>query len=508
MKRGATAPEVFIAVSLCEGVVHPMDSGLGGGFQAVVYNESCKTSYYLNAREKSPKHWPQCGNNIDRTQLQDFIGVPSVLKGYEFLYTNRQCGYRPQLKWADLFTPSMKLAYTGWIVSPTFANILPLFDFGDLFRVQQDNTIINPRLGNFIKQIINDGPKSSLYRPKGYLNKAILTDLGRINKFVTKSDITLYNVTVGRPIKCKFMGYRVETTNLPGGGRLICLALSVLDNLMAINRGQNPVLKTRIGRFVLMAEMQRHILTMHNHLKQYTYTKLMSESKTIAKRILKKFKTGSSSAWTLGSVTKYGRIKLPDLEHVPNPFGTTNVVVKINGVTIVTTSTVNWSFGSQHYHRKYGFFYNNQLSDFNKLNPNHPNYCKSNATPQSSISGTYFINQHNRTVFMVGAAGGKKILSSVFSVIFNYFIGGMTLQESVDYTRCLINLRHDTIACEADLDHAIQRQFHKYYPNSRIEIAHESGYSAITAATSLRGRNEAVFDKRRGGKGYVLKDFV
>lgn len=500
--RGATAPEVFIAVAVCEGVVHPMDSGLGGGFQAVVYNETCRSSYYLNSREKAPTRWPSCGNN--QAELTKFIGVPSALKGYEYLYTSNRCSYKPRLHWPELFKPAMNLAYGGWKSSYTFSNILQRFQFGNLFGTNFGGTsITNHRLGDFIKQIMAEGPKSSLYEPNGHINRVVLNELGLVNEFMTKSDIVQYNVTVGATIKCKFMGYRVETTDLPGGGRLICLTLSILDEVFK-GDVKKRIINTKIERFILMAEMQRYILTMHNHLKRYKYKTLLKQTKMIARKLVKRFKSRAKN-WQLGEVHKYGAIKLPNINFVPNPFGTTNVVVKVDGVTIVATSTVNWSFGSQYFSEKYGFFYNNQLSDFNKFDPTHPNYCHANATPQSSISATYFLNKRNRTVFMVGAAGGKKILSSVFGVIYNYFIERMPLQKAVDHTRCLVNIRHNVIGCEADLDPAIKKVFKRYYPDSEIKIKHESGYSAITAATSLRGRNEAVFDKRRGGSGYAFE---
>jgi len=56
IKKHASAEQIYVAVSLCEGIVHPMDSGLGGGFQAILYDDvnHRKVAKYLMSREYSP----------------------------------------------------------------------------------------------------------------------------------------------------------------------------------------------------------------------------------------------------------------------------------------------------------------------------------------------------------------------------------------------------------------------------------------------------------------------
>lgn len=95
LERGATVEQTYVAVSLCEGLVHPMDSGIGGGFQALIHNARVQQKtgsrhVYLMSREYSP---------FDKSyRLQPFIfgnsvGVPAVLAGYARLLGVNQCIY-------------------------------------------------------------------------------------------------------------------------------------------------------------------------------------------------------------------------------------------------------------------------------------------------------------------------------------------------------------------------------------------------------------------------------
>ena len=94
-ERSATVEQTYIAVSLCEGLVHPMDSGIGGGFQAIIHNARPQQKrgsrhVYLMSREYSP---------MDKSfRLEPFIfgnsvGVPAVLAGYARLLGVNQCIY-------------------------------------------------------------------------------------------------------------------------------------------------------------------------------------------------------------------------------------------------------------------------------------------------------------------------------------------------------------------------------------------------------------------------------
>ena len=54
MRRNGTAVDAAIATLYCNGVVHSMSMGLGGGFVATVYTASTGKAVSLMARETAP----------------------------------------------------------------------------------------------------------------------------------------------------------------------------------------------------------------------------------------------------------------------------------------------------------------------------------------------------------------------------------------------------------------------------------------------------------------------
>lgn len=87
LNRDATVEQAYIAVSLCEGLVNPMDSGLGGGFQALLH-DSINRDYYLMSREYSPY---DSSFRKDPFIFGNSVGVPSVLAGYAKLLGVDRC---------------------------------------------------------------------------------------------------------------------------------------------------------------------------------------------------------------------------------------------------------------------------------------------------------------------------------------------------------------------------------------------------------------------------------
>lgn len=110
-----TSVELFIVTSVCEGIVHPMDSGLGGGFQMVIHHHvgpTASRTRYINAREKSGK------NHVFATAAGSspkHIGVPSMLAGYQYIYNNAKqlCGRKAAVPWKMLFKKNIELAQKG-----------------------------------------------------------------------------------------------------------------------------------------------------------------------------------------------------------------------------------------------------------------------------------------------------------------------------------------------------------------------------------------------------------
>lgn len=496
-KKGASVPEVFIAVSACEGLVYPQDSGLGGGFQAVIYNNSCtekEKTIYLNAREKSPSIWPMPRS---RTDFHNGVGIPGVLKGYEYLYTTKRCGYRPNLPWAKLFDDVIRLGKRGFEIPERLRSIylsIPIFNVSDMTIVQ------NEKLVNTFERIAYEGPSSSLYKPNGYFYSAF----AKTHVFDgVLGDLLKYNVVVSKPTTCTIyypQKYTFYTSSLPGSGACICAGVKVLSVAMKkINEtwGNDTSKFTDQHKLLLIQEVLKYMYLLQGHLKVSSPRFIYAQTNTVAAEIIK---TMSRPVYEIPShkPTNFGKITFN--KFIPHtPFGTTNVVVQKGGVTMVATSTINWSFGSKNYMKDLGFFLNNQLYDFTYTNDhNHPNSPTPNAYPQSSISPTIILNGNKTVVLGVGAAGGSKIIGAVFQTIAHRIFENQTLYMALNGPRCIPKSEPkettNVMACEPQMRN-ITSDLHGVYYSS------ESGYSAATAIDE----ESAVFDKRRGGAGIITQ---
>lgn len=233
-----------------------------------------------------------------------------------------------------------------------------------------------------------------------------------------------------------------------------------------------------------------------------------------------------------------------------NPYGTTNVIVKKGKRAIVATSSINHSYGSGIASSRLGIFYNNVLRDFTpntwyqriwlrngtKKFRRFPNRIRTHFVPSSSMGCTLLINPAtNNPVFGIGAAGGFKITGAIFNTLWNYFVHGLSLNNSIKRLRLITKMNYKSNTSElwyelpphinasliasknnrpfkelnlnfsnSDLPHSIEF-FYRYRTELNVMFIKEAGYSAVTAFTTLRGVAMGSYDHRRGGEAYIYK---
>ena len=127
--KGGSAVDAAIATHAVLGLVEPQSSGLGGGAFMLVYERHSKELAYFDGRETAP-----AGATVDMFmrdgEVLGFfeswqsglaIGVPGTIALYKSAHDEHG-----KLPWADLFQPAIRLAQSGFEVSPRLANYLPM----------------------------------------------------------------------------------------------------------------------------------------------------------------------------------------------------------------------------------------------------------------------------------------------------------------------------------------------------------------------------------------------
>lgn len=267
LQRGATVVQAYIATSLCEGLVHPMDSGPGGGTQ-LLYSRGNGNVTFMTCREKSPfdqnflKHSRTSGNSI---------GVPGVLACYAKLLRVQECHYnetcimksdtskRNSLNYRDIFQPVIDLARSGFRISKTLNDIWSLIPLPKFIEKIDDSQ--HPELGKKIRNLayaqfiewlqasprnlmslyLTDNNKTHMYGDLRFKHfRGDLIKLARhYGSYLTAKDFTNFRANVYPAIHRKvILKHNGHTYNLtaysmqnPAGGYSIQLALAIISSL-------------------------------------------------------------------------------------------------------------------------------------------------------------------------------------------------------------------------------------------------------------------------------------
>lgn len=519
-----TTPELFIITSMCEGIVHPMDSGLGGGFQAVIHKDKSKTGIYINSRERSGS------SNVFPSQpgkTAKHIGVPSMLKGYAYLYLNvRNLGYSHDaiLPWPELFRRNINLAMSGFVMSRTLQNVINLINLSDSpwYYNKTTQKLESPVLGKWLQELSKQNPrKLSFYSADGKDHKKLIQELQDIGATLQSHDITLYKVKRQNAQTANCLNFRIHTTQLPGSGFEHLFGCKILE--YAINNF-NYTNWPSAHRFIFNIKVLHYMQSMHPHLRHLErrnttssvfYNLLTRDAKYIANFIYH-----YNMPLPMHPVRQFGKTRLYNsqirLSQRTAERGTSNICIRDSRVTFCATSTINWGFGSCISSRHFGFFYNNQLADFTYKNDRSFNRPRPNHQPQSSISPVIFTDRFTNTLeFAMGAAGGRKIISSIFLISTRFIYerqlsSAQRRQKNIklydcardEYiARCVWILKpyqtqtYTFLECEDSL-HPIYRQTLENY-KALVKYSVEAGYSSVTILTN---QNKGCADPRRGGK--------
>lgn len=488
-----TVSELAIIVSVCEGIVNPQYSGLGGGFMAVVYDGSCKDKpISLNSREKAPAAY-----DSDSRRKYGEIGVPSMLKGYETLYEMKLCGKKPKLEWIDLFTENIKLAKHGWVISLNTKKLLPRIKNVDhtLNISLNEDWMNNPTLSKTLERIANEGPLSSLYQENGYLFNQVLNDLQTANSFISSNDLLQYTADTSETFEHRCLNYTIATSRIPGSGSTLILGCKIINEALSDLNGFSDEQK-----FLFMYHTLRHMYSVKPYLRSkfFNLTTFLENSDIIAREIVELVKR--KLKWDLEPFRKFGNYIInDDRVRFKREFGTTNIVLRRGKSAITMTSTVNWYFGSRLCSKDLGIFYNNQLKDFDYKNT--PNGPKGGKTPQSSTTATILYSEKGNPVFQIGAAGGSKMIGVVFNTFFNYFIRKMDLKSANEMGRCTPQYlnQQETILCEKNVEEKVKKMFKDIGMNVTYT---DELLGGVTASSTVHNKPEAVFDIRRGGSSF------
>ncbi len=451
LKQGGNAIDAAIATHFALNVTEPMMSGIGGGGFMVIYHAKTKKVTIINSRERAPLSahpnlfLDENGKEIPfeiRSTNGKAVGVPGTVHG---LYKAHQLfGTRSM---SQLIQPAVDLAEKGIPVNRILARAidnnrdkLSRSAAKELFLphgkpLKEGDRLVQKDLAKTFR-IIQEKGIDGFY--DGVVAKALVDVVNQKGGKMTLEDLKRYQVTLDQPLEIDYRGYQIVTTPPPSSaGVIVAQILKLLDAVQV----QNQSVRT--------ADLY-HLFVEVSHLAYADRAAFLGDPEFgpiplkgllhpdyIQERAKLVQSERANPAVPPGNPWKYeGRkpVKQGKMQKEYPPGQTTHYTIADQWGNIVSyTTTIEQEFGTGIMVPGYGFFLNNELTDFDAI-PGGPNEVEPGKRPRSSMGPT-IIFYKGKPIMTVGSPGGTTIISSIFQVIYYRLVMGMELKAAVEEPR-------------------------------------------------------------------------
>lgn len=457
LKAGGNAVDAATAVSFALAVTRPYSTGLGGGGFLILRLGATGETRAFDFRECAPgastrdmyvkpaareRH----GTRPSRNGFLA-VGVPGMVAGR--VHVLNRYGSKPL---AELIAPAIKLARNGFRVDSDYVktcrNVLETYASeprliescnyvyrthlreGKLRHV--GDRLVQPELARLLEAVAVGGA-DVFYR--GEVADALVDAVRHNGGIITRGDLRRYRVIEREPILATYRDYDLILMPPPSSGG-VCLAeaLNILETVDLPTVAQSD--RSLTTHYVVEA-LKHAFADRARWLGDADYATVPVDyltSKGYARRL----------ARNLDADTTHDHDSIYGATLIPDDAGTSHFcVVDRWGNVVVSTETINTSFGSLAAVDEWGLILNNEMDDFTTspgtpnsygLTQSSRNTIAPSKRPLSSMSPTIVLKD-GEPVLLIGASGGPKIISSVLGVLLGVTDFGMTLSESMAAVR-------------------------------------------------------------------------
>jgi gamma-glutamyltranspeptidase/glutathione hydrolase len=453
LEKGGHAVDAAIAAHTVLGLVEPQSSGIGGGAFMLVHLRADKSLIFYDGRETAP-----AGATVDMFMrdgvVLDFfeswqsglaIGVPGAVAMYKTAH--EQHG---KLPWADLFEPAIRLARSGFEVSPRMAGFLPVmakrsrldenpasaaYFYPNGQALQAGDLLKNPEYAHTLQRVADEGP-SAFYTGEIAEAMAAAAHAAPNPGTLTVEDIAAYRTARREAICGAFRSKQICTTTPPSSGGAQIMMAGLYELLAAQANSRADKIAAFIDAQRLAYADRDHFFgdpdaidiplqeLLHPDYIKHRATQRFAPDATPTHGNPQQFLNQSASAveWALDTT-----------EEVP---GTTHMsIVDDQGNAVAMSATVEAPFGSSR--MVGGFLLNNQMTDFAREVTTDgsavANAIAPGRRPRSSMSPTMVFDENGDLLMVTGSPGGNSIPAYVSKSIVGILDWNMSAQEAVNF---------------------------------------------------------------------------
>jgi len=510
LASGGNAVDAAVATAFALAVVFPTAGNVGGGGFLVARVRG--KSYALDFRETAPAAATRdmyIGRDgkatSDSRDGWRSVGVPGSVAGLWEAWHALGSGTK---SWAELIAPAIALADRGFAIDVPFVKTFALVQArlakypasAALFLPngappEVGATWRNPDLANVLRRLADQGPA-------GFYEGPVAETLARAMKenggLVTAEDLKGYRAKWRTPIEYEYRGRKVIGMPPPSSG-----ALTMAMIAHVLSAWDLRALKWHSAEEVhLTAEAMRRAFAARNaklgdpDFVRNPADELLSEAWAQQQRATMQAGRATSTKELFPNIVSGAS---------SGPHTTNLSVVDEAGGAVALTTTVNAWYGSGVTVPGLGFVLNDEMDDFATLPgtanmfglvQGEPNAIAAGKRMLSSMSPTIVLGSNGGVELVLGAAGGSRIITTVFEQLSNVVDFGMDPADAVRAPRFHQQDSPDVIMLEA---HALPEEVRRALEgmgHATKEVDHIADAPAIGRS---RGLWNGAAEPRRDG---------
>lgn len=448
--------DAAIATAFALSVTYPSCGNIGGGGFLTYYQRNGNVNT-IDFRITAPlsasegMYLGADGKKIDDSLFNTIkaAGVPGTVAGLELAH--KKYGSLP---WADLISPSIKIARDGFPLHQKLFNELKnekqyllrypssrkIFFRPDSSSFEIGEIIKQPDLARTLERL-QKGGANEFYR--GETAELLVRFVKKNDGFITAQDLLNYRVVERKPVHGNYRGYDIYSVAPPSSGGIIIIeALNVLEHYNLEQLGHNSAEYLHL--------LSRAFKNAYNDREKYISDPAFVKDIPVEHLISKEYANEMVKDLANDRFIRKPKNDSTDSEKKET---THFSVVDSKGNAVSFTYTLDGDFGSYGIVEDAGFFLNNEMQSFD-MRPKDttirmPDRIEPGKRPRSSMSPT-IITKNGKLRYILGTPGGPAIPSTLVQIIVNLIDFDMNLAEAISAKRIFGRWRSDEIYLEKD----------------------------------------------------------
>ena len=331
---------------------------------------------------------------------------------------------------------------------------------GRLLRIGE--RITRRRLADTLSTIAHEGPDVFYTGP---MAKAMIAALQADGGIMTMEDLASYSIEVRPAIHMQYRDrHHIYSCGAPCSGSVVLNALKTLEGYEDLfrSRGENLIIDRDYHR---LAEALKFAYGRRTKLADPAFVGNVTafvDRFMLSPEVAHETRQRISDSHTLSAEEYYN----PDRLEVHSDRGTSHMAAAdSSGLAISTTTSINLPYGSHLMVPETGVIMNDNMDGFSipgisnsfGVAPFAGNYPAPGKRPLSSMSPTIVETQEDvqgtgSSLYLIGAAGGPRIISATVQNIINVLDRGMSVVEALSQPRMHHQLSPNRLECEWALD--------------------------------------------------------